>query len=337
MSEIGVLLGNENKDALDAMFEGFAHAANDASIGNLHDIVDDNVEVMNNKASKYNKANNVAYEWMKKNANSPTFKAQIVENTLAKMKADLAQSIAIAEDSISSAERTKKFLTHLGGVSGALGVVITAEEITAAAVAGDTREIARLTTKALTVSAASYLTGAISTAVAATIIGFASASIAAALVAAIIPVIAVGLVAYLVDKSFDNVTQPGGQYASYFDGFSSPSTIMQATFGSTQNAVEFTRDLMVKNAGFSYDGVNELAEKNIDFDRIQSAAIDFSSTDGKTMGNEKNDVIEGTDILLDKLYGEDGNDYLIGRKGFDLLDGGNGNDICNHSAPLTQK
>jgi Ca2+-binding RTX toxin-like protein len=326
-------LTEDQKAAFEAMLEGFKESSEGSGMNGLHETIESKSELLKERHSAYNKANNLGYEWLSKNANSPDYKANVVEGAIKKIKADIAQSIADAEDSINTAEKTKKFLTNFSRASGALGVVITVEEIADAVDKGDTQEVARLVTKAAVVGAASYMAGALAGMVTGTLATAFTAGLVSSLFLAVIPVIAVGVAVYIAADMFDKVTKKdGGKYAHYFSGFDSPSTVMQATFGGDTGAVEFTRDLMAKHAGFSYDGVNELIESGVDFDSIQSAALNFNSPDGKTLGDEKKNVIEGTDFLLDKLYGMGGDDYLKGLKGFDFLDGGDGNDTLEGGA-----
>jgi len=321
-------LAEDEKAALEAMLEGFKEANQGAGYQGLDEVINTKSDFVKDRQSAYLHANKVGYEWMSKNANSAGYKSTVVEGAVNKIKADIAQAITDAEDSINTAEKTKKFLTNFSRASGALGVVMTVDEIATAVDSGDTQEVARLVTKAAVVSATSYVAGTLAGMAASGLAGALTIGLTSSLLLAIVPIVVVGVAAYTVSQYFDVVTKKdSGIYANYFTGFDSPSTLMQSTFGGDEKAVEFTRDLMANHGGFSYDGVSDLIDEGIEFDAIQSAAINFNNVDGKTLGDQKRDVIEGTDFLLDKLYGMDGDDYLKGLKGFDFLDGGNGNDV----------
>ncbi len=325
---------SEGKRVFESMLTGLSEAANDPAMG----ILDEHVEAVSadiaNKSSLYNQANTVQQEWLNKNLSSDTFKTEVLDKSLVAMKSDIAESIEYAADAADSAERMKKFLTHLGAKSGALGLLFTAADIGAAVDNNDFNEVSRLVTKAVVMSAATAVTASIFGLLGGAAAGFLSLGIASALAAVIIPVVAVGIAAYYLDGYFDDLTTNDGSLAQYFELFDSPQSIIDETFGSTESIVELQRAFIMNNTELSYQGINDAAEILPEFDTVQSAPLDFTSDNHFHYGDTTNDIIEGsqeTDYLFglegnDYLLGMDGDDYLFGGEGKDILDGGEGND-----------
>ncbi len=114
---------------------------------------------MENKVSQYNRANNVAYKWIKLNAGSETFEAEVVNKSIEKFKVALAESIAEAESAIGSAKTNKFLVSFASKAGGVASFGLTAEEIL---IAEDPKEVARLFTKMAVVFLATEVTAALS-------------------------------------------------------------------------------------------------------------------------------------------------------------------------------
>ncbi len=82
MSQIEIIIGENQKDLLEAMFEGFKKSAEDTSILRLDTTIESLSVEMNSKVSRYNNITNSQYEWFKKNSQSETYKTEVLNKTL---------------------------------------------------------------------------------------------------------------------------------------------------------------------------------------------------------------------------------------------------------------